>query len=103
MSLRVPAVLKAFRQPVRSAVSASMSSSGTVPQRALTAALSRRRLRGSEAASSGVRMIAPPFLRSLICSQSRAGSASLSAASSVSISSRSSPVNAAGSSGLRSA
>jgi hypothetical protein len=47
----VPSGVNAARQPVRSAVSVSMSNSGTTPHRVRTAALSRRRLRGSGAAS----------------------------------------------------
>src|SRR5260370_397312 len=74
---------------------------GGVPRGVCTAGSGRGGSRGGGPARGGGRGPAPPFLRSLICSQSRAGSASWSAASSVSISSRSSPMNAAGSRGLR--
>jgi hypothetical protein len=100
----VPAGVKTFRQPVRRQVSVSMSISGTTPHRARIAVFSRRRFRGSGAASSGVRRIAPALRRSAICSQARPvpPSASFSTDSSASSSSRISPVNRLGSSGLRS-
>ena len=80
MSPRVPAGVKASRQPVRSAVSVSMSSSGTVPHRPRIAALSRRRLRGSGTASRSVRMMGPAFGRSLMFTQSSSGRWSLRSA-----------------------
>ncbi len=64
----VPAGVKTFRQPVRRQVSVSMSISGTTPHRARIAVFSRRRFRGSGAASSGVRWIAPALRRSAIFS-----------------------------------
>ena len=90
----------ACRQPVRSAVSFSTSISGTAAHRRATSFLTRRRLRGSGAASSGVSRIAPAA-RSAISTQSRSGSASSSPASAAVISSRRAPVNSPGSSGLR--
>ena len=58
-SPRAAAEVTAVRQPVRSTASLSMSISGTVPHRAAISFFSRRRLRGSGAASSGVSLIAP--------------------------------------------
>jgi len=78
-----------------------MSISGTLPQRRSTSALTRRRLRGSGCAGTGVSLIAPDR-RSVICTHPSCGSCSFSAASSVRICSRSSSTNTAGSTGLRS-
>lgn len=90
------------RQPVRNTASLSMSINGTVPHLACTARFSWRRFRGSGTASSGVSLIAP-LDRSLIDSQSHVGNARWSSSSSVRICSRSSSMNAVGSSGLRNA
>jgi hypothetical protein len=96
--------VKALRQPVRRQVSVSMSISGTTPHRSRIAVFSRRRFRGSGAASSGVTWIAPAARRSAIFSQARPfpPSALFSADSSAFSSSRISSVNRLGSSGLRS-
>ena len=91
----------ASRQPVRSTASLSMSTRATVPHRRWTSALIRRRFRASGWAGAAVSRIAPDA-RSEISSQDSSGSASLSAVSSASSWSRSSPMKTAGSSGLRS-
>jgi len=80
-----------------------MSISGTVPHRVRTSALSRRRFRGSGAASRSVSLIGPCLPRSAISSHGSFGSAASNAASSSAISPRSWSMNAVGSSGLRSA
>ncbi|MGP3921095.1 hypothetical protein [Nonomuraea sp. 10N515B] len=91
----------AFRQPVRSTASFSMSISGTEPQRRLTSFLIRRRFRGSSAGPSFVSLIAPD-LRSEIANQSSFGSAVSNASSSARISALNSAMKSFGSSGLRS-
>ena len=100
----MPAGVKALRQPVRRQVSVSMSISGTTPHRSRIAVFSRRRFRGSGAASSGVSVDRPGLrpLGDLQPGEALSGSALFSADSSASSSSRISAANRLGSSGLRS-
>jgi hypothetical protein len=77
---RVPLSATERRQPVRCTVSFSTSISGTAAHRRAISFLTRRRFRGSGAASSEVSRIAPVG-RSAISTQSRSGSAPSSSAS----------------------
>jgi hypothetical protein len=102
LRVELPATeVTAFRQPVRSTASLSMSISGTEPHRRLTSFLIFRRFLGSSAGPIFVSLIAPD-LRSLISTQSSLGSAVSNASSSARISAFNSAMKSLGSSGLRS-